>query len=120
MITTFKKIWQRQGLALMFLSSVIFLSGCATFASKKPEPVTVDQIIEMSKERVPNETIVKKMRDSDTVYRFTAAQLARLHDLGIADPVLDYMQQTYIEAERRDQNRDDWSDWVMWGPDSWW
>ena len=119
MIATFKKIWQRQGLALIFLGWVTLLSGCATFGFKQPEPVTVGQIIEMSKEGVPTETIVKKMRDSDTVYRFTAAQLAGLHDLGIADPVLDYMQQTYIEAERREQSRDDWGDWVTWGPDVW-
>lgn len=95
--------------ALIFLVWATLLSGCATFGFKQPEPVTVGQIIEMSKEGVPTETIVKKMRDSNTVYRFTAAQLAGLHDLGIADPVLDYMQQTYIEAERRQQSAEDWS-----------
>ena len=29
----------------------------------EPEPVTVGQVIEMSKEGMPTETIVKKMRD---------------------------------------------------------
>ena len=119
MIKTFKKIWQRERPALIFLSCVTLLSGCATFGFKQPEPVTVGQVIEMSKEGVPPEAIVKKMRDSETVYRFTAAQLAELHDLGIADPVLDYMQRTYIEAERRDQSRDDWGAWNMWGDRFW-
>ena len=114
-IKTFKKIWQRERPALIFLSCVTLLSGCATFGFKQPEPVTVGQVIEMSKEGVPPEAIVKKMRDSETVYRFTAAQLAELHDLGIADPVLDYMQRTYIEAERREQSRDDWGLWDMGG-----
>jgi hypothetical protein len=94
------------------------LSGCATLF-KQPEPVTVDQVIEMSKEGVPAEAIVKKMRDSETVYRLTAAQLAKLHDVGVADPVLDYMQRTYIEEQRREQSRQDQGDWDMWGPRYW-
>jgi hypothetical protein len=117
MIKTFKKLSQRQGLAL-FLTCLTLLSGCATLF-KQPEPVTVDQVIEMSKEGVPAEAIVKKMRDSETVYRLTAAQLAELHDVGIADPVLDYMQRTYIEEERREQSRQDRGDWDMWGPRYW-
>jgi len=116
---TFKTIWQRQELALIFLSCVTLLSGCATFGFKQPEPVTVGQVIEMSKEGVPTETIVKKMRDSKTVYRFTAAQLVELHDVGVADQVLNYMQQTYIQAERRQQSADDWGRDHMWQPYVW-
>ena len=119
MIKTLKKLSQSQRLALTFLTCVTLLSGCATFGFKQPEPVTVGQVIQMSKEGVPPQAIVKKMRDSETVYRFTAAQLAELHDLGVADPVLNYMQQTYIEAERRQQSMDDWGDWGMWGPGFW-
>jgi len=119
MIKTFKKLSQRQGPALIFLTCVTLLSGCAALGFKQPEPVTVDQVIQMSKEGVPAEAIVEKMRDSETVYRLTAARLAELHDMGIADPVLDYMQRTYIEAERREQSRQDQGDWDMWGPRYW-
>jgi hypothetical protein len=115
MIKTFKKLSQRQGPAMIFLTCVTLLSGCAALGFKQPEPVTVGQVIEMSKEGMPAEAIVEKMRDSETVYRLTAAQLAELHDVGIADQVLDYMQRTYIEAERREQSRDDWGEWNMWG-----
>ena len=117
MIKILKKLSHSQGLALTFLTCVTLLSGCATFGFKTPEPVTVSQVIQMSKEDVPPETIVKKMRDSGAVYRFTAAQLAELHD-----QVLDYMQQTYIEAERREQRRADWDTgytWGPWGPGFW-
>jgi hypothetical protein len=119
MIKTFKKLSQRKRPALIFLTCVTLLSGCAALGFKQPEPVTVDQVIEMSKEGMPAEAIVKKMRDSETVYRLTAAQLAKLHDLGVADPVLDYMQRTYIEAERREQSRQDQGDWDRWGPRFW-
>jgi hypothetical protein len=36
-------------------------------------------------------------------------QLARLHDQGVADPAINYTQQTYLEAVRREQNVGDWN-----------
>jgi len=102
--------------ALLVLICVALLSGCSAFGFKQPEPVTVGQVIQMNKDGMPADTIIKTMRDSDTVYRLTAAQLAQLHDMGVADPVLNYMQQTYIEAERRQQSADDWGRDGMWGP----
>src|SRR5215471_12635135 len=110
MIKTFQKLLQGQGSALILLSSVILFGGCATLTFKQPEPVTIGQVIEMNKHGVPPGTIIEKMRGSQSVYRLTAAQLAELHDLGIADQVLDYMQQTYIEAERREQSNEDWGE----------
>jgi hypothetical protein len=109
MIEARKKLSLRKNPALILLIWISVLSGCATLELKKPEPITVGQVIQMSKDNVPPETIVKKMRDSDTVYPLTAAQLAELHDMGVADQVLNYMQRSYIEAERRQQSADDWS-----------
>ena len=95
------------------------MSGCTTLGFKQPEPVTIGQVIQMNKGGVPADTIIKTMRDSDSVYRLTAAQLAQLHDMGVADPVLNYMQQTYIDAERRQQSLEDWDRNGMWGPSDW-
>jgi hypothetical protein len=114
-----KKLSPWKGSALIFQVWATLLSGCSTFGFKKSEPITVGQVIQMSKDDVPPETIVKKMQDSESVYRFTAAQLAELHDIGVADPVLNYMQQTYIEAERRQQSAEDWDHDGMWGPYGW-
>jgi len=36
-------------------------------------------------------------------------QLARMHDRGVADAVINDMQQTYLEAVRREQNLADWN-----------
>ena len=38
---------------------------------------------------------------------------------GVADPVLNYMQQTYIEEQRRQQSVEDWDRSGMWGPYDW-
>jgi hypothetical protein len=119
MMKSLKKLSLWKGSASILLVCVTLLSGCSTFGFKKSDPITVGQVIQMSKDDVPPETIVKKMQDSESVYRFTAAQLAELHDMGVADPVLNYMQQTYIEAERRQQSAEDWDRDGMWGPYGW-
>jgi hypothetical protein len=105
--------------AWVLLIGATLLDGCSTFGFKQPDPVTISQVIQMNKDGVPTDSIIKAMRDSDAVYRLTAAQLAELHDMGLPDPVLNYMQQTYIEAERRQQSADDWGE-QMWGPYSDW
>ena len=94
MMESLKKLSLWRGSASILLVCVTLLSGCSTFGFKKSDPITVGQVIQMSKDDVPPETIVKKMQDSESVYRFTAAQLAELHDMGVGDPVLNYMQQT--------------------------
>jgi hypothetical protein len=119
MTNIFKSLFQRQRSALIIVSWLTMLSGCAELLSKAPEPVTVAQVIQMSKEGTPAEVIVKRMHDSEAVYRLTAAQLAELHDLGVADRVLNYMQDSYIEAARREQSRQDWGDWNMSWPGLW-
>jgi hypothetical protein len=119
MMERLKKLSLLKGSASIFLVWATLLSGCSTLGFKTPEPVTVGQVIQMSKDNVPPEIIVNKMRDSESVYPLTAAQLAELHDMGVADPVLNYMQQTYIEAQRREQSLDDWGDVYMGGPGFW-
>ena len=119
MFETCKKSSLTRNLALIILIGLTVLSGCATFGFKTPEPVTGGEVIQMSKDNVAPEIIVNKMRDSESVYPLTAAQLAELHDMGVADPVLNYMQQTYIEAQRRQQSLDDWGDVYMGGPGFW-
>jgi len=120
MMRRFKKILRRRGPASIFLASSALLGGCSTlgFEQSKP-PVSVSEVVQMTQEGVPAETIVKKMRDSKTVYRLDAAELAQLHDRGVADPIINYMQRTYLEVVRREQSLADWNDWAMWGDHFW-
>ncbi len=115
---TFKNLSLKKPAALILLICASLLAGCAALGINQPEPVTISQVIQMNKDGVPADSIIKTMRDSDTVYRLTAAQLATLHDMGLPDQVLNYMQQTYIEAERRQQSVEDWGE--EWGPYSSW
>lgn len=100
-------------------AALIFLSGCATLGIVTPPPVTVADIVKMSKNNVPADEIIQKMRDSRTVYRLKASELAKLKEEGVPDAVINYMQQTYLNAVRRNQTLEDWSYWNS-GPDGYW
>jgi len=99
------------GLAGAVLVLGVLLAGCAT--TPAPPPVTVEQVVMMSQEGVVPDEIIAKMEDSDTVYRLSGSELARLKERGVPDEVLDYMQDTYVDYERSRVYRhyDPW-----WGP----
>jgi hypothetical protein len=120
MVRRFRKILRRRGSASILLAGSSLLGGCATLGLKQTKPpITVNEIIQMTQEAIPVETIVDRMRDGKGVYRLSAAELVQLHDRGVADPVINYMQQTYLEAVRRDQSRADWDNWARWGDHFW-
>jgi hypothetical protein len=98
--------------------AALALSGCATLGIGRPRPVTVAQVVAMSRAGEPADAIVAKMRDSGTVYRLSASQLAELRDRGVPDAVIDYMQGTYLAAVQRRQELQDWDSWT--GVDGYW
>jgi hypothetical protein len=85
-----------------------WLAGCTSF-----EPLRVPQILEMTREGVPPDTIIARIRESNTVYRLHAHQVAQLSRDGVNQKVLDYMQQTYLDAVRRDQSLADWDNYAL-------
>ena len=88
----------RARIALLF-GLALLLSSCASLnPGEKPKSVTVVQVLQMSRQGVPAEKIIEKMRESRTVYRLKASELVRLHDQGVPDAVLNYMQRTYLNA----------------------
>jgi hypothetical protein len=99
--------------------SFIFIQSCAGVRGYGVPPVTVPEIVKMSKEGVPAQDIIKKMKKSHTVYRLKADQLAQLKEEGVSGEVLNYMQHTYVESVRRNQQLEDWSYWWP-GWDGYW
>ena len=87
--------------------SLSLLAGCAYSVRTPHPPVTVPQIVEMSKAGVPPGDIVQKMHAAGTDYRLEASQLAQLQEQGVPEVVLNYMQQTYLDSAREDQRRED-------------
>jgi hypothetical protein len=104
--------------ATLVLLALFLSSGCASTGFGEPVPVTVPQIIKMSREGTPASAIIEQMRKSGTVYRLQASQLGELHKQGVSDSVINYMQRTYVDAVRLRQEREDWSYWDE--QDGWW
>jgi len=82
LIERLKKTWRRRISLSMVLAGSALLNGCAVLGVDPSEqPVMVSEVIRMSKENIPAETIVNKMRDSRAVYRLNAAQLVPMASL---------------------------------------
>jgi hypothetical protein len=106
----------RIAVVLVVAVGLMALGGCATLTGAPPAPVTVGQIIKMSHQGVPPRDIINLMQDSGMVYRLSASQLADLRQKGVSDAVINYMQQTYLNAVRENQIRRDLAYWYL-GPD---
>ncbi|MGA8019021.1 MAG: hypothetical protein WBV95_10445 [Desulfobacterales bacterium] len=115
----YELIYGQLAILALVTAAVFLLTGCATVQTRKTKPVTVTDIVRMSQEKVPADEIVNKMRESGTVYRLKASELANLKEQGVQDAVINYMQQTYLDAMRRNQALTDWNSWTM-GPDGYW
>jgi hypothetical protein len=84
-------------LAAIFLGLVL-LSGCA--ALQRRPPPSIEQIVEMAKAGKPAEEIVRELQETRAVYPLTASQIVKLHQQGVPEAVLDYMQNAYTESIR--------------------
>jgi hypothetical protein len=82
---------------------LIIVSGCSTLTGPPPQPLTQQQIIEMTKAGATDAQILERIRQSRTAYRLTAAEIVALHNAGVSFTVIDYLLQTYLERVREDQ-----------------
>lgn len=116
-----KRVYRFSQLFFLLLlgASFLLIESCAGTRGYKVPPVTVPEIVKMSKDGVPAQTIIKKMKKSHTVYRLKADQLAQLKQEGVPGPVLNYMQDTYLKSVRRNQQLEDWNYWWP-GWDGYW
>jgi hypothetical protein len=85
---------------LSVLLCLAMLAGCA--GPQRRAPPSLAQVVEMSQAGKPAEEIILELHDTRAVYPLTGSQIARLHDQGVADAVLDYLQNAYAESIRWD------------------
>jgi hypothetical protein len=107
----------RSLLALFACATLLGLAGCAaTPGREQAPPLSPEQIVEMARSGQTTADIITRIQLSDTVYNLTASQFVQLSKDGVADAVLDYMQQTYIKAVERQARREAYSSlWFSYG-----
>lgn len=89
------------------------MQSCTVYQPLTSDPVTIPDIVSMSKDSVPAKDIIKKIRKSHTAYTLKASTFAKLQQEGVADSVLNYMQSTHINLIKRSQQA---QDSYYWGP----
>lgn len=90
---------------LILILSAALLSGCMVYnpyAQSQPQ-VSVNDIVQMSKDGVPAKDIVSDIRNSHSYYTLNAGQLAKLQNEGVSDTVINYMEKTHFDAIRYNQ-----------------
>ncbi|MCK8604045.1 hypothetical protein [Desulfoferrobacter suflitae] len=106
-------------LILLLSTWAIVVGGCATVPEEHPAPVSVAEILDMSKSGVPPDEIIQEIAESGTVYRFQASQLADLEKQGVAPSVIDYMQQTYLDSVASSPHLESFDYWTQEGDGYW-
>ena len=96
--------------------ALLLVTGCATLDQRLPPPPTQAEIVRMAQDGKSAADMIALMKAARAVYRLPASELAKLHAQGVPDEVIDYMQQTLIEAERyeeyqRTRDRYGWFGW---------
>ena len=81
------------------LLCVLLLASCATL-EKHPNPLTAEDVIARAKSGVAAKAIIEELFRTDTVIPLNAAEVVRMHEAGVPDEVLDYMQHALIEEIR--------------------
>ena len=78
---------------LVFL---LVLSSCATvYTPRKPMPIA--EVVKLSKSGAESRLVIQRIRDSGTTYALRGSDLAKLKADGVRGPVLDYLQQSFVD-----------------------
>jgi hypothetical protein len=83
----------RATLAVVFL---LALCGCARWYTPR-NPLPIAEVVQLSKSGTKPPLIIKRIRESGTTYALRGSDFAKLQTEGVPDPVLDYLQQSFVD-----------------------
>jgi len=81
---------------LAFSALWLFLGGCAT--PDAPPPLSGAEIVELARSGKTAPEIIAELQRTDTVLPLAASDIVSLHEAGVPDEVLDYLQRVQIDA----------------------
>ena len=80
---------------------VFFLLGCSMLKGRKTVPMTLDDVVQLSKEGETPEAIVEKLKESKTAVMLKTDQVIELKEQGVDSEVIDYMIVSYVQRATR-------------------
>jgi hypothetical protein len=93
---------------LSAFAGLLLLQGCAVYNPNYASTVPVSDIVKESRAGVPSKDIIRELRRTHSVYTLNANELARLKEEGVQDSVINYMEQTHLNAIRQEQRMEDY------------
>ena len=84
---------ERLTVAFVVLLSV---SACARWYTPRT-PLPIAEVVKLSKSNASPQQVIQRIRDSGTTYSLRGSDFPKLKALGVADPVLDYLQQSFVD-----------------------
>jgi len=93
---------------------LLALAGCATLES--PAPLSGAQIVALAREGKPAPEIIAELERTGTVLSLQASDIIRLHEAGVPDAVLDYLQHAQIEEMLWRERSSYWGPYYRYGP----
>ena len=83
---------------LLALLAAFVLCSCASVQG--PPPLTAAQIVELSRGGKSPAEIIGELQRTNTVLALQGSDIVGLHNAGVPDPVLDYLQRAQIDEIR--------------------
>lgn len=82
----------------LVLALALFMAGCAI--PQRPPPPSIADVIAMAKSGMPADEIIRRLSESNAVYRLSGSEFAKLKTDGVPDKVLDYIKQVELYDAR--------------------
>jgi hypothetical protein len=83
------------------ISALLLAAGCRYYEVREPDPLTTQEILEMSRSGATPEEIIHKIDASGTVYIMDSKDVIDLDESGVDPKVIDHM----LDTHRRDVER---------------
>ncbi|HVO88058.1 MAG TPA: hypothetical protein VMV45_05920 [Casimicrobiaceae bacterium] len=88
--------------------AAMLVAGCATtYEPFSSVPLynrySIDDIVAMAQRGEPSGQIIGKLQASNGFYPLRASDYVILHERGVPNDVLDYLQQSYVRQVRREE-----------------
>ena len=99
---------------LGFCLLLLFIAGCVTVPA--PAPLSAVDVIALSKDGKSAKDIIAELQRTNTVIPLRASDYVALHDQGVPDEVLNYLQLVQIEEVRWRERSLYWGWGYGWGP----
>lgn len=65
---------------------------------QRKEPISLEQVIQMSKAQTPPADIIAQLTQTRTVLQISGSQFAKLREQGVDDAVLDHLQKSFVDS----------------------